>query len=131
MVLSEEESDKVQTPLYNTAILHDIIHCKHTEHVQRYIRDSENIRDGIALLNIWLHQRELDTVRFCSCITVDVLLQGFSHISISLRLYSCKLKSVLIDVKKEGVHPRFKYVWAYINLANIFKDHENSFYAHL
>ena len=56
------EAALTPTPRYNTAVLQDMIQCKHTEHVMQYIQDSQGVRDGIALLKVWLHQRELDLV---------------------------------------------------------------------
>ena len=60
--LAEVEADLTPTPRYNTAVLQDMIQCKHTEHVLQHIQDSQGVRDGIVLLKVWLHQRELDLV---------------------------------------------------------------------
>ena len=59
---TDEKTDLVPTPRYNTAVLQDMIHCKHTEHVLQHIHDSQGVRGGIALLKVWLHQRQLDLV---------------------------------------------------------------------
>ena len=57
------ESEQPSTPYYNTSILQDLVMCKHTAHLAALIEDSQGIKEGLTLLRVWLHQRQLDVVR--------------------------------------------------------------------
>lgn len=63
MVGADEDGGQLATPRYNTAVLQDLVQVAHTDHGMRLLQESQNVRDGIALLKVWLRQRQLDTVR--------------------------------------------------------------------
>lgn len=48
------------TPHYNSLVLHDLIMARINSNVAQAIKQYSNLRDGIILLKIWLHQRELN-----------------------------------------------------------------------
>ena len=54
------------TPHYNTWILSDLTMTYQHHHVKAALCDSASLRDGIILLKVWLHQRQLDIVRSVS-----------------------------------------------------------------
>ncbi len=55
-------SDEVATPQYNMAVLQDIVMGRHLEVMHEALQEAPGVKDGIALLKVWLHQRELDVV---------------------------------------------------------------------
>lgn len=55
-----EEDDQPTTPLYNMAILSDLTLTQNTDHLTSILGNSQGIREGIHLLKVWLHQRELN-----------------------------------------------------------------------
>ncbi|XP_033750343.1 nucleolar protein 6-like [Pecten maximus] len=54
-----EEGDQPATPLYNMSVLGDLTLTRNTDHLTTMLGDSQGIREGIHLLKVWLHQREL------------------------------------------------------------------------
>jgi len=50
------------TPHYNSWVLSDLTMLTHNRHIEEALGDSRNLRDGIVLLKVWLHQRQLDIV---------------------------------------------------------------------
>ena len=52
------------TPLYNTLILSDLTTENSGRLVSETLRDAAGVRDGVLLLKVWLHQRQLDVVSF-------------------------------------------------------------------
>jgi len=61
-VLCYEESDDTATPHYNSSILSDLTMHLQQHHIADTLGDSRNLRDGIVLFKVWLHQRHLDIV---------------------------------------------------------------------
>ena len=59
----EGSTSEAATPHYNTCILQDMTHTACLECMYKAIDDAPGIRDGVALLKVWLHQRALDVVR--------------------------------------------------------------------
>ena len=50
------------TPHYNSWILSDLTMPTQNRHIEEALGDSQSLRDGIILLKVWLHQRQLDIV---------------------------------------------------------------------
>ena len=50
------------TPHYNSWILSDLTMPTQNRHIEEALGDSRSLRDGIILLKVWLHQRQLDIV---------------------------------------------------------------------
>jgi len=50
-------------PHYNSWILSDLTLQTQHHHIASTLGDSQNLRDGIILMKVWLHQRQLDFVR--------------------------------------------------------------------
>ncbi|EFN61369.1 Nucleolar protein 6 [Camponotus floridanus] len=57
---SLEDASLLPTPHYNSLVLHDLIMSSINSKVAQVIKEYPNLRDGIILLKIWLHQRELN-----------------------------------------------------------------------
>ncbi|CAL1536080.1 unnamed protein product [Lymnaea stagnalis] len=55
----DDESSLPATPFYNSSILHDLSLRANNQFIEKMIQNSEGVRDGIMLLKVWLHQREL------------------------------------------------------------------------
>lgn len=53
-------SDTCPTPFYNCSLLSDLTACANHTYLSKALYSTNNIKDGIRLLKIWLHQRELD-----------------------------------------------------------------------
>ena len=90
LYILDGEIDGTATPRYNTAILQDMTHCRHTEKVLHYIQDSQSVRDAIVLLKVWLHQRELDIV------CVNLWSSLFVHTRMSTKKLMLKRNFLLI-----------------------------------
>jgi len=62
-VVGDEVADTdPATPHYNSWILSDLtVHTQH-RHIKATLGDSQSLRDGVVLLKVWLHQRQLDIV---------------------------------------------------------------------
>lgn len=54
------ETDLAPTPSYNSIVLQDLRAVRNEEFIDDVIQASQNIRDAIKLLKIWLRQRHLD-----------------------------------------------------------------------
>ena len=50
------------TPHYNSWILSDLTAPIQHRHIDDALGDGRSLRDGIMLLKVWLHQRQLDVV---------------------------------------------------------------------
>lgn len=50
------------TPHYNTWILQDTALETHMHLLSRVLGPAQGLKDGVALLKVWLRQRELDKV---------------------------------------------------------------------
>lgn len=50
------------TPFYNNTVLQDLTLRENATYLQSTLGDNPNLRDGIALLKVWLRQRELTQV---------------------------------------------------------------------
>ncbi|XP_013410468.1 nucleolar protein 6 [Lingula anatina] len=61
----DEESGQPATPRYNMSVLIDLALEKHLHFLHKVIEDSAGVKEGIALLRVWLHQRELDQGQGC------------------------------------------------------------------
>ncbi|KAG8240268.1 hypothetical protein J437_LFUL015338 [Ladona fulva] len=57
---SEEVETGPPTPHYNSGILMDLTVHENEEILSNALSENQNLKDGIKLLKIWLHQRELD-----------------------------------------------------------------------
>ncbi|KAM4808387.1 nucleolar protein 6 [Rhinophrynus dorsalis] len=58
---SEQEGDsEPPTPHYNNAILFDLALEHHLHHLSSCATDFPGMKDGITILKVWLHQRQLD-----------------------------------------------------------------------
>eukprot|EP00058_Branchiostoma_floridae_P009064 XP_002594552.1 hypothetical protein BRAFLDRAFT_279825 [Branchiostoma floridae] len=53
------------TPHYNSSILVDMTMAEHLHHLFSLSADFPAMREGLVLLKVWLHQRELDTGSGC------------------------------------------------------------------
>ncbi|KAG8456873.1 hypothetical protein GDO86_002603 [Hymenochirus boettgeri] len=53
------------TPHYNNAILSDLTMEHHLHHLSSCVADFPGMKDGIAILKVWLHQRQLDKGHGC------------------------------------------------------------------
>ena len=50
------------TPHYNASVLSDMFLENHLHHLYKCITDFPGMKDAVALIKVWLHQRELDQV---------------------------------------------------------------------
>lgn len=57
-----QEGDESATPHYNALHLEEMLRCQLTDSISHALKDLPEVRDGIALLKVWLRQRELDEV---------------------------------------------------------------------
>jgi len=48
------------TPNYNASLMSDLFLEQHLHHLYKYITDFPEMKDAVALIKAWLHQRELD-----------------------------------------------------------------------
>ena len=62
IVTSEDASSLPPTPVYNTSILQDLCYNANAEFLSQQLQGAPSVQDAIALLKIWMHQRELDVV---------------------------------------------------------------------
>ncbi|XP_070213271.1 nucleolar protein 6-like isoform X2 [Littorina saxatilis] len=62
---NEDANSLPSTPVYNTSILQDVCYDANAEFLSQQLQDAPSVRDAIALLKIWLHQRELDVGYGC------------------------------------------------------------------
>ena len=76
-----DDMDEAATPHYNTSILRDMVHAACLECMHKAIDDAPGIRDGVALLKVWLHQRALDMVGETNVLNLP-LVKYFSDVSI-------------------------------------------------
>ncbi|KAJ7384542.1 Nucleolar protein 6 [Desmophyllum pertusum] len=53
------------TPHYNTSVLSDMFLEQHLHHLYKSITDFQGMKDAVALIKVWLHQRELDQGQGC------------------------------------------------------------------
>ena len=63
LLTGPDASAQPATPHYNTAMLTDLVSQRHLEVAREALSDARGVKDGIALLKVWLHQRQLDKVR--------------------------------------------------------------------
>ena len=63
LLTGPDASAQPATPHYNTAMLTDLVSQRHLEVAREALSDAGGVKDGIALLKVWLHQRQLDKVR--------------------------------------------------------------------
>lgn len=56
-------SPEPPTPHYNTWVLQDTALESHVQLLSTVLGSSPGLKDGVALLKVWLRQRELDKVR--------------------------------------------------------------------
>lgn len=52
----------IPTPHYNASVLSDMFLEQHLHHLYKCITDFPGMKDAVALIKVWLHQRELDQV---------------------------------------------------------------------
>lgn len=69
-----QEGDDSATPHYNALHLEEMLRCQLTDSISHALKDLPEVRDGIALLKVWLRQRELDEV-----IIGGIVLHIFLH----------------------------------------------------
>lgn len=55
---------RTPTPLYNTSMMSELVMMSNETIRQQTLENNNNLRDAIALLRVWLRQRNLDLVRF-------------------------------------------------------------------
>ncbi|XP_072050523.1 nucleolar protein 6-like [Amphiura filiformis] len=55
-----DEDDTTPTPIYNASILADLNLEKHLHHLYNTSLNFQGFKDGLFLLKVWLHQRQLD-----------------------------------------------------------------------
>ncbi|MEE6518847.1 hypothetical protein FKM82_030139 [Ascaphus truei] len=58
----QEGPSEPPTPHYNNAVLCDLALEHHLHHLSSAAADFPGMKDGIAILKVWLHQRQLDKV---------------------------------------------------------------------
>ncbi|XP_015751379.1 PREDICTED: nucleolar protein 6-like [Acropora digitifera] len=59
----DDSSDSSQpTPHYNASILSDMFLEQHLHHLYKCLQDFSGMKEAVALIKVWLHQRELDKV---------------------------------------------------------------------
>ncbi|XP_046624374.1 nucleolar protein 6 isoform X1 [Neodiprion virginianus] len=54
-----EDDSAIPTPHYNSSVLHDLTMSQNNSRIIKTISEYPALRDGILLLKIWLHQRQL------------------------------------------------------------------------
>lgn len=62
LVCSPPGATELPTPHYNNSFLCDTVLESHLLFLSGVAADFPGMRDGVALLKVWLHQRELDKV---------------------------------------------------------------------
>lgn len=55
-------SPEPPTPHYNTWVLQDMTLDSHVQLLSTVLGSASGLKDGVALLKVWLRQRELDKV---------------------------------------------------------------------
>lgn len=70
------ESSEPPTPHYNSSVLGDLLPRAHLQFLSAVSSQSSAFADGVALLKVWLRQRELDQVGHTR--TVVLFLAGQS-----------------------------------------------------
>ncbi|XP_078616347.1 nucleolar protein 6-like [Branchiostoma floridae x Branchiostoma japonicum] len=60
-----DQESEPPTPHYNSSILVDMTMAEHLHHLFSLSADFPAMREGLVLLKVWLHQRELDTGPGC------------------------------------------------------------------
>ena len=63
----------IPTPHYNASVLSDMFYEQHLHYLYDCLVDFPGMKDAVALLKVWLHQREFDQVCF---IKVHTYCQG-------------------------------------------------------
>lgn len=59
-ILMDEGGGLPPTPVYNTSVLQDVCFVANADFLSQQLEGATNLQDGIALLKVWLHQRQLD-----------------------------------------------------------------------
>lgn len=54
----------IPTPHYNASVLSDMFYEQHLHYLYNCLIDFPGMKDAVALLKVWLHQREFDQVCF-------------------------------------------------------------------
>ena len=54
----------IPTPHYNASVLSDMFYEQHLHYLYNCLVDFPGMKDAVALLKVWLHQREFDQVCF-------------------------------------------------------------------
>lgn len=62
------ESSEPSTPHYNSSLLGDLLPRAHLQFLSAVSSQCSAFANGVALLKVWLHQRELDQVGARQCL---------------------------------------------------------------
>ena len=71
------------TPHYNASVLSDMFLEYHLHYLYKCLVDFPGMKDAVALIKVWLHQRELDKV----CSEKNQTTRN-SHLSLISRLFT-------------------------------------------
>ena len=66
----------IPTPHYNASVLSDMFYEQHLHYLYDCLVDFPVMKDAVALLKVWLHQREFDQVCFIKVHWVHTYCQG-------------------------------------------------------
>ena len=66
----------IPTPHYNASVLSDMFYEQHLHYLYDCLVDFPGMKDAVALLKVWLHQREFDQVCFIKVHWVHTYCQG-------------------------------------------------------
>ena len=90
----------IPTPHYNALVLSDMFYEQHLHYLYDCLVDFPGMKDSVALLKVWLHQREFDQVCF---IKVHTYCQGGNPYNKLVTLLAESLRSFLDKSGKRKV----------------------------
>lgn len=119
--LFKEDSENITeigppTPYYNSSVLADLTASRNQEFLNEFLPKSENLKQAVVLLKIWLRQRNLPVSGHVVCLLVAYYVQIkrinnimssyqiVRNIWIALSKYKIKIKSFLFYL---GIHNTF------------------------
>ncbi|XP_078367178.1 nucleolar protein 6-like isoform X2 [Oculina patagonica] len=101
----------IPTPHYNASVLSDMFLEQHLHHLYKCITDFPGMKDAVALIKVWLHQRELDQGQGrCSGFLVSMFISHLLSVKkINKHMSSYQILRVFLqflgstDWTKEGI----------------------------
>ncbi|XP_067056195.1 nucleolar protein 6-like [Acropora muricata] len=108
----DDSSDSSQpTPHYNASILSDMFLEQHLHHLYKCLQDFSGMKDAVALIKVWLHQRELDKgPGCCSGFLVSMFISHLLAVrKVNKHMSSYQILRIFLqflgstDLTKEGI----------------------------